>query len=61
MFCFALLVFFNFFFAHEACGILAPLPGVESTYPILEGKILTTGLQESTTMAVLIYGFATSV
>ena len=44
-----LLVFFVFFFMFwffgcEACGILAPQPGVEPTPPALEGEVLTTGL-----------------
>ena len=28
---------------HEACGILAPQPGIEPSPPALEGKVLTTG------------------
>ena len=36
-------MFFFFFFGHEACGILAPQPGMEPTAPALEGKVLTTG------------------
>ena len=28
----------------QACGILAPRPGVEPTPPALEGEVLTTGL-----------------
>ena len=32
------------FCGHEACGILAPQPGIEPTVPALEGKILTTEL-----------------
>ena len=31
------------FFGHEACGVLAPWPGIEPTPPALEGKVLTTG------------------
>ena len=31
------------FFGREACGILAPQPGVEPTPPALEGEVLTTG------------------
>ena len=31
------------FFGHEACGILAPQPGIEPTPPALEGEVLTTG------------------
>ena len=30
-------------FGHEACGILAPQPGIEPTPPALEGEVLTTG------------------
>ena len=31
-------------FGPEACGILAPQPGIEPAPPALEGKVLTTGL-----------------
>ena len=31
------------FFGREACGILAPPPGIEPAPPALEGKVLTTG------------------
>ena len=31
------------FLSHEACGILAPQTGNESTSPALEGEVLTTG------------------
>ena len=31
------------FFVPEAYGILTPWPGIESTPPALEGKVLTTG------------------
>ena len=34
---------FLVFFAHEACGVLAPRPGIESAPPALEGEVLTTG------------------
>ena len=27
------------------CGILIPPPGIEPTFPALEGGVLTTGLQ----------------
>ena len=30
------------FFILEACGILAPWPGMEPTPPALEGEVLTT-------------------
>ena len=40
-----LLLFYVFwFFGHEACGILAPQPGIKPTPPALEGEVLTTGL-----------------
>ena len=32
------------FFGQEACGILAPQPGIEPAPPALEGIVLTTGL-----------------
>ena len=32
------------FFGREACGILAPQPGIELAPPALEGEVLTTGL-----------------
>ena len=32
------------FFGPEACGILAPRPGIEPTTPALEGEVSTTGL-----------------
>ena len=31
------------FFGLEACGILAPLPGIEPVPPALEGEILGSG------------------
>ena len=31
------------FFGQEACGILAPRPGIEPTPPAWEGEVLTTG------------------
>ena len=31
------------FFGQEACGILAPRPGIEPAPPALEGEVLTTG------------------
>ena len=33
-----------FFFGHEACGILAPLPGIEPVPSALEDELLNTGL-----------------
>ena len=35
--------FMSLFFGHEACGILAPRPGIELAPPALEGEVLTTG------------------
>ena len=40
--CFAFFVCL-FVFGQEACGILAFQPWIESTSPILEGEVLTTG------------------
>ena len=34
------------FFGREACGILAPRPGIKPTPPALEGEVLTTGPPE---------------
>ena len=34
--------FMFWFFVHEACGILAPQPGIEPTPAALEGEVLTT-------------------
>ena len=43
--CFGFFFFvFLFFFGHEACGILAPRPGIKPVPPALEGEVLTTGL-----------------
>ena len=39
-----LLLFYGFWFwGHEACGILAPRPGIKPPPPALEGQVLTTG------------------
>ena len=32
------------FLGHEACGVLAPWPGIEPKPPALEGEVLTMGL-----------------
>ena len=38
-----LLLFYVFvFLGHEACGILAPQPGIKPVPPTLEGEVLTT-------------------
>ena len=34
-------------FGPEACGILAPQPGIKSASSVLEGEVLTTGHQVS--------------
>ena len=38
--------FSNSLFGHEACGILAPQPGIEPAPLALEGEVLTTGSPE---------------
>ena len=38
--------FVFWFLGHEACGVLAPWPGIETSPPTLEGEVLATGLQE---------------
>ena len=30
----------------EDCGILAPIPEIELTHPVLQGQVLTTDLPE---------------
>ena len=40
------------YFGHEACGILAPQPGIEPAPPALEGKVLTTDRQGSPFFAI---------
>ena len=39
---FVIILFLFYIFGHEACGILAPRPGIEPAP--LEGKVLTPGL-----------------
>ena len=36
--------FMVWFFNHEVCGVLAPLPGIKPAPPALEGEVLSTGL-----------------
>ena len=38
-----IFLLFYAFFGHEACGILAPRPGIEPSPPALECGVLTTG------------------
>ena len=53
-----LLLFFMFwFFGHEACGFLAPRPGIKPATPALEGKVLTTGLPGRSLTMILTRGF----
>ena len=33
------------FYGQEACGLLAPLAGIEHIHPALEGKVLSTRLE----------------
>ena len=40
-------MFWFWFPGHEACGMLAPQPGIEPIPPALEGEVLTTGLPGS--------------
>ena len=43
-----LLLFYVWCFGPDACGVLAPWPGIEPSPPALQGKVLTTGLPENT-------------
>ena len=53
-----LLFFMSWSFGHEACGILACRPRIESSPPALEGEVLTSGPPEkSPEMEVLISYF----
>ena len=38
-----LLLFYVLIFWPQACGILAPQPGIKPSSPALEGKVITTG------------------
>ena len=42
-----LLLFYVLVFGCEACGILAPGPGIEPAPPALEGEVLPLDCQES--------------
>ena len=46
--------FMFWFFGREACGILAPRPGIEPAPPALEGEVLTTGLPGKSLDTILI-------
>ena len=39
-----LLLFYVLVFGPEACGILAPWPGIKPAPPVLKGEAVTTGL-----------------
>ena len=43
------------FFGREACGILAPQPGIEPATPALEGEVLTTGLPGTSRLLLLLF------
>ena len=45
------------FFGHEACGILAPRPGIEPAPPALEGEVLTTGLPGKCQLFIIFINF----
>ena len=36
------ILFLFWFFGHDACGIFAPWPGIEPSFPALLGKVLST-------------------
>ena len=40
------------FSGHDACGILAPQPGMETAPHALEGEVLTTALPGSPTLCI---------
>ena len=42
------------FSGHEACVISAPQPGIELSFPALEGEVLTTGPPGKSQITVLI-------
>jgi len=47
-----LLLFIFWFFGYEACGVLAPWPGMEPTPPALEGKVLNSRVPPGTSQEV---------
>ena len=51
-----LLFYVSIFWPREACGILAPRPGIAPATPALEGETLSTGLpgksQQSNVIAI---------
>ena len=52
--CYSLLLFYVLVFGLQACRFLAPLTGIESPPPALEGEVLTTGpLEKSQNPLVL--------
>ena len=52
-------LFYVLVFSHEACGLLAPGPGIEPTPPTLQGEALTLGHQGSPSGTLLIKRFFT--
>ena len=47
--------FMFWFFVCEACGILAPKPGIEPAPPALEGEILTAGPPEKSPSVLFVF------
>ena len=47
-----LLLFYVLLFGCQACGILAPQPGINPEAPALEGGVLTTGLPGKSPMCI---------
>ena len=47
-----LLLFVFWLFGYEACGVLAPWPGMEPTPPALEGKVLNSRVPPGTSQEV---------
>ena len=43
-------------FSHEACGILAPCPGIKPAPPALEGEVLTIDHQGSPAILLVASG-----
>ena len=50
-----LLLFVFCLFGHEACGVLAPWPGIELTFLALEGEVLTTGLPQKSSSHIYLH------
>ena len=44
-----------------ACGILVPWPGIETVFPAIQGRFLTTGSPEKSPHSLLWYSFVSSI